>query len=178
MAQSRPNPTALVCRVTIRRFSDTLRILNLRILTARIFTNGERSCIVRSKGKRCDFSDLVANLFCTSYRHVIFQFWNHGNLAYLGSRNGTCAEIALEALPKPGELHRGRSLISIVVNCCQISIVPRTRPKRSLHCTYLLYFPLGQHYHNIAILPYSFPWQRDANEKKKLSIELTLHTLM
>lgn len=75
-------------------------------------------------------------------RCVKFQFWNHENLAYtLGSTliKWLCRGCSRSFVSKLGESLHGWSLISIVVNCCQISIVPRMRPKWSLHCIYCIF---------------------------------------
>lgn len=110
---------------------------NLRILTAKSFASGGRSCIIRSDGK---WRNLVTNL-CVFYQRVMkFHFWDHGNLALWDqrSRNGNCVEVILKVTPKKNR-YRERSLISIVVNCCQISIVPRVRYEESLHCIYRIF---------------------------------------
>lgn len=177
VVQNRPNSTALVYRVTLRRFQRfTSRILNLRTLTARSFTSGGRGRIAQSKRKAMWllWSRRESLLYVLSTRSCNSSFekpresripWDQCSWNGILCRD-CCGSFKLY---RSRESHyRGRSLISIVVNCCQISIVPRTWSKRSLHCTYCIFHSVSITTIYCYFILFFSMTKWDANEKKKL----------
>lgn len=130
--------------------------LILETLYCQTLRRREIARVALSKGKRLLRSRRESPLYIVSHINApCNSSLETTEISYIPwdqcSRNGTRAMVTLVRQSRESH-HRGRSSISFVVNCCQISIVPRGR-SRWIASPYLIVFStLGP----ATVLPFYF----------------------